>query len=1383
MPRRPAKVGPAVAILKAEDKGFKRGFAAGEQAIKEMRAALEKLRTSVQKSDEAANGYLARLRDISVVAVATRQIVGPLLTDIVNITKQSASLSTELARISRAADISVQRLFGLSIVFAKAGANLEKTADLLQTVGERIADAGDNATTYVELFRRLGISIRRENGTLRSAAEVLLELPDALNRLGSAEANLASTDLFGDEGARAMHEVARAGNEAFRATVEAAERGAAGLGGLVQDGRKTHNTLIELSQASNQFKLALSQAFGPLVRSGIELTIALLRDAHNILIRFRSNVQHIEAATADLIQRTESELSRVSDQEERQSIILAALAENAATADVRLARVRHELRGLREDLLRLEAEPLAGVGVDPGELRHLIRLREEEERAAARGGERLREIYQSIFSGEPRLPPEFQKLEAALNEVLTPSSQFLEILRALPDDTRTAFEGLTNLPTAEIGLTERAVASLGRAISSAALKPLDILPNRELFVRAIRVYTEAKTKLDAVKQSALDAEAEAEAARALENLISNLDEAHNRYRSIADTLAIAVDSNRQLADDFQPAVTFAVDTFQRAVSEAEALRGVFQKIPEDQAAILRGSEVWATLIQRFGRAQEAIEAYARSEVEASDPSQLIANRKLLLNELRDYQRDVRELQTRLIDSLPDLAPATRLVVDAEFRVDIDSLEVSLAEARGLLQTASSAFAETGGTLGEALGRAALRSSSAYRDMSQTLSETAGAGRFLANDLQRMAESADFTSSAVARVRELFEQLPESQSALLRGSRVWDALTARFHGAQAAVTDFARAEREASDPSQLIANRQRLLTELRDYQGDVRNLQDRLIAVLPSLTPETQVLIDAEFRIDAVALENSLAEAQRVLQSAGVEQEQINDTLGEGLRRAAMRANADYRSMRGSIESVSEAGRDLVEDLRKVPSAIDPAVQSAGRLGALMGRLPAQQAEVLRGSDVWRVLVQRFAAAQGAVENYARAEAQASDPSEFAYNRRRLTKDIEAYQRDIEDLQGRLAASLPDLTLDTRVAVAAEFDLDTDLLQLSLDDAQRALDSSRLSVDISDVSLGESLRHAILAATADSRDLAVELESGEDAARAAAEELGLVKTRAEEAAEQARLLQRFLSSRTADQRSALLDSGVWHDLIQQLRLAQDTVARYAREEREALDAEKSLEGRRKLVANLEEMERQIEQLSEKLAREGVLPTDAESAVLDVLLKPDDSELEAALERTRKRLRSTEELSRNIGRALSDGIQHAVVQADTLGEALSDIGRSIAGLLLQFGLGSLPGGLGSFFSGTGFGGARAGGGPVSPGRAYLVGETGPELFVPRSAGRIEASPSGVTINFAPTIQSTDQGVVELIDTRMATVWGPQLESIARSTVARDNRRPNRMQVRGR
>ena len=65
------------------------------------------------------------------------------------------------------------------------------------------------------------------------------------------------------------------------------------------------------------------------------------------------------------------------------------------------------------------------------------------------------------------------------------------------------------------------------------------------------------------------------------------------------------------------------------------------------------------------------------------------------------------------------------------------------------------------------------------------------------------------------------------------------------------------------------------------------------------------------------------------------------------------------------------------------------------------------------------------------------------------------------------------------------------------------------------------------------------------------------------------------------------------------------------------------------------------------------------------------------------------------------------------------------RSAAGQVLP------GGGLGTIFAGLVAGGGSAGGlpgratgGPVAPGRAYRVGERGPEVFVPTASGRIEA-----------------------------------------------------------
>ena len=68
------------------------------------------------------------------------------------------------------------------------------------------------------------------------------------------------------------------------------------------------------------------------------------------------------------------------------------------------------------------------------------------------------------------------------------------------------------------------------------------------------------------------------------------------------------------------------------------------------------------------------------------------------------------------------------------------------------------------------------------------------------------------------------------------------------------------------------------------------------------------------------------------------------------------------------------------------------------------------------------------------------------------------------------------------------------------------------------------------------------------------------------------------------------------------------------------------------------------------------------------------------------------------------------------------------NSISGSAGGGGQGGLFGAIGSILGGLFGAPGRATGGPVSPGRAYRVGENGPELFVPTSAGRVETGGSG-------------------------------------------------------
>lgn len=102
------------------------------------------------------------------------------------------------------------------------------------------------------------------------------------------------------------------------------------------------------------------------------------------------------------------------------------------------------------------------------------------------------------------------------------------------------------------------------------------------------------------------------------------------------------------------------------------------------------------------------------------------------------------------------------------------------------------------------------------------------------------------------------------------------------------------------------------------------------------------------------------------------------------------------------------------------------------------------------------------------------------------------------------------------------------------------------------------------------------------------------------------------------------------------------------------------------------------------------------------------------------------RAGESLTRSLARAAADGeITLSELARAVLGAVNAAAGASRGGGGLSEAIAAAVGGL--------FGGARAEGGPVVGGGAYLVGERGPEVFRPAGAGTIEpGGAAGVTVN---------------------------------------------------
>lgn len=127
------------------------------------------------------------------------------------------------------------------------------------------------------------------------------------------------------------------------------------------------------------------------------------------------------------------------------------------------------------------------------------------------------------------------------------------------------------------------------------------------------------------------------------------------------------------------------------------------------------------------------------------------------------------------------------------------------------------------------------------------------------------------------------------------------------------------------------------------------------------------------------------------------------------------------------------------------------------------------------------------------------------------------------------------------------------------------------------------------------------------------------------------------------------------------------------------------------------------------------------------IAEAFIKADDAKI---AERLKEQADRMNQIYSSIGQTIQSGIVDSLTAAvegtKSLADVASDTLRSLASILLQFGVQTALAGLGggnpaSIFTKL-FGGGRASGGTVSAGTSYVVGERGPELFTPGRSGSI-------------------------------------------------------------
>ena len=192
---------------------------------------------------------------------------------------------------------------------------------------------------------------------------------------------------------------------------------------------------------------------------------------------------------------------------------------------------------------------------------------------------------------------------------------------------------------------------------------------------------------------------------------------------------------------------------------------------------------------------------------------------------------------------------------------------------------------------------------------------------------------------------------------------------------------------------------------------------------------------------------------------------------------------------------------------------------------------------------------------------------------------------------------------------------------------------------------------------------------------------------------------------------------------------------------------------------------------IEQEIARLRREGV--PEQQLLVLRDRLRLRAEELNLAKEIARVEQLQADALNA-VGDAARNVFETMIFGSEKLEDTLGNVARQLASILLQTGLKALGGGDGvGLFSilGGDFGGGRASGGPVRKGTSYVVGEKGPELFVPQSSGTVV--PNGAMGGVNSVVNVTINGDNEETDATRSSELGRMIEASVVGVINRERR----------
>ena len=178
--------------------------------------------------------------------------------------EQVANLADKFDKMALRTGQSFEQLQKWSFAAELSGADIATVETSLKKLQAAQIEAADGTATYLDEFKRLGVEVKDTNGEFKDTEELLIEMADKFNDLGSdAERTNVAMRLMGRGGTQLIP-MFKAGTAAIKEMMEEAKQ----LGGVIGDdlrqaGTKYIDNQSRMNQITQGFKNAVAKGLLP----------------------------------------------------------------------------------------------------------------------------------------------------------------------------------------------------------------------------------------------------------------------------------------------------------------------------------------------------------------------------------------------------------------------------------------------------------------------------------------------------------------------------------------------------------------------------------------------------------------------------------------------------------------------------------------------------------------------------------------------------------------------------------------------------------------------------------------------------------------------------------------------------------------------------------------------------------------------------------------------------------------------------------------------------------------------------------------------------------------------------------------------------------------